>query len=69
MSQVLAFPVRDTMSRYRLESVRRMAARAGADVHKVAGEFIAAGCSKAAQNDLAERYRRHTLTSPGGDVA
>lgn len=68
-AQILAFPVRDEASRYRLQSVRQMAARAGADVHKVELEFIAAGCTKAAQNDLAERYRRRSFHDDNGPEA
>ncbi|WP_367346484.1 hypothetical protein [Stenotrophomonas bentonitica] len=68
-AQILSFPVRDEDSRYRLQSVRQMAARAGADVHKVELEFIAAGCTKAAQHQLAERYRRRTFGDNGPEAA
>ncbi len=68
-AQILAFPVRDIASRYRLQSVRQMAARAGADVHRVELEFIAAGCTKAAQQDLSERYRRGFFRGDDGPEA
>ncbi|OEZ02288.1 MULTISPECIES: hypothetical protein [Stenotrophomonas] len=68
-AQILSFPVRDEASRYRLQSVRQMAARAGADVHKVELEFIAAGCTKDAQNKLSERYRRRFFHTDGPEAA
>lgn len=68
-AQILAFPVRDIDSRYRLQSVRQMAARAGVDVHKVEMEFIAAGCTKAAQQNLSERYRRRFFPNDDGPAA
>lgn len=68
-AQILAFPVRDEASRYRLQSVRQMAVRAGANVHKVELEFIAAGCSKVAQNDIAERFRRRSFHDNNGPEA
>jgi len=60
-AQVLAFPIQTNSQKYLLESVRACAARSGLDVKETEREFIAAGCSKAAQNRIWERARRRRM--------
>lgn len=68
-AQVLAFPVQTNSQRYLLESVRAVAVRSGLDVNETAREFVAAGCSKEAQNRIWERARRKRMALIyGGDA-
>jgi len=67
-AQVLAFPIQTTSQKYLLESVRACAARSGLDTKETEREFIAAGCSKEAQNRIWERARRKRMARLQGGV-
>jgi len=68
-AQVLPFPIQTTSQKYLLESVRAAAARSGMDVKETEREFVAAGCTKEAQNRIWERARRKRMALiHGGDA-
>jgi len=68
-AQVLAFPIHTPSQVYLLQSVRAAAARSGLDVKETEREFIAAGCTKEAQNRIWERARRRRMALINGDIA
>jgi len=68
-AQVLAFPIQNQSQVYLLQSVRAAAARSGLDVKETVREFIAAGCTKEAQNRIWERARRKRMALIHGDIA
>lgn len=60
-AQILSFPIQTDSQKYLVESVRAAAARSGLDVKQTVREFIAAGCTKEAQNRIWERARRRRM--------
>jgi len=68
-AQVLVFPIQTTSQKYLLESVRAAASRSGLDVKETVREFVAAGCTKEAQNRIWERARRKRMALIYGDNA
>jgi hypothetical protein len=68
-AQVLSFPIQTASQKYLVQSVRAAAARSGMDVKATEREFIAAGCTKEAQNRIWERARRMRMAVITGSEA
>lgn len=66
---IVRFPIPDATAMHRTESVRQIARRAGWDVRRTEREFIAAGCSQDALNQLSERRRQQRMTNNNGPEA
>ncbi len=67
-AHVLHFPIQTPSQVYLLQSVRAAATRSGLDVKETEREFIAAGCTKEAQNRIWERARRRRMALIYGGV-
>jgi len=68
-AQVLSFPIQTNTQKYQLQSLRAVAARSGLDVKATEREFVAAGCTKEAQNRIWERARRLRMAVNTGSEA
>lgn len=60
-AHVIQFPVQTDSQLHMLQSIRAHCARNGLDRRKAERDFMAAGCTKQAQNELWESTRQHNL--------